>query len=169
MTISLDRFNHLPVAQAQALLKNCVHIPQWIDTLLAHRPYPDIATLYRTARQHSSQWQWDMVKAALDQHPRIGQQHAATPLSSKEQQFSAHEQGQLAFSDGLTQALQTGHQAYEQRFGHIFLIRAAGRDSDEILTELERRLHNTDEIEQAEVTEQLAQIAQLRLEQEIIA
>ena len=47
----------------------------------------------------------------------------------------------------------------------MFLIRAAGRDGDEILAELERRLGNDDDAERAETVEQLRQIALLRLEQ----
>ena len=169
MSITLEQFNHLPTARARALLKNCVHIPQWIDTLVAHRPYLDLATLHLISQQHSSQWQWSMVKAALDQHPRIGQKQAVSPLSAKEQQFSHNEQGHLRLNDSHVQALFEGNIAYEQRFGFIFLIRASGRTPTEILAELQRRLHNTDNQEQLEVIEQMAQITQLRLAQEIVA
>ncbi len=53
---------------------------------------------------------------------------------------------------------------YERRFGHVFLIRAAGRSAEEMLTELDRRLANDEDRERAEVTEQLAQITRLRLQ-----
>ena len=58
-----------------------------------------------------------------------------------------------------------GNRAYEERFDRVFLIRAAGRDGDEILAELERRLGNDDATERAETVDQLLQIALLRLEQ----
>ena len=58
-----------------------------------------------------------------------------------------------------------GNLAYEERFDRVFLVRAAGRDGDEILAELERRLGNDDATERAETVEQLTQIALLRLEQ----
>jgi 2-oxo-4-hydroxy-4-carboxy-5-ureidoimidazoline decarboxylase len=60
-------------------------------------------------------------------------------------------------------ALVEGNRAYEDRFGHVFLIRAAGRSPDEMLAELRRRLGNEDRAERAEVTEQLAQITALRV------
>jgi 2-oxo-4-hydroxy-4-carboxy-5-ureidoimidazoline decarboxylase len=60
--------------------------------------------------------------------------------------------------------LAAGNAAYEERFGRVFLIRAAGRDADEILAELERRLANTDDAERAETVDNLRQIALLRLE-----
>jgi 2-oxo-4-hydroxy-4-carboxy-5-ureidoimidazoline decarboxylase len=52
----------------------------------------------------------------------------------------------------------------ERRFGHVFLIRAAGRSAGEMLVELRRRLDNDDARERTEVTDQLAQITRLRLE-----
>ena len=58
----------------------------------------------------------------------------------------------------------TGNAAYERRFGHVFLIRAAGRSAEEMAAELDRRLANDDARERAEVTEQLAQITRLRVQ-----
>ena len=61
--------------------------------------------------------------------------------------------------------LREANAVYEQRFGHVFLIRAAGRNSAEILSELERRLHNDDATERVETVTALRDIALLRLEQ----
>jgi 2-oxo-4-hydroxy-4-carboxy-5-ureidoimidazoline decarboxylase len=60
-------------------------------------------------------------------------------------------------------ALVDGNRAYEERFGHVFLIRAAGRSPEEMLAELRRRLANDEAVERAEATEQLAQITALRV------
>ena len=60
-------------------------------------------------------------------------------------------------------ALLEGNRAYEERFGHVFLIRAAGRSPSEMLAELRRRLANDPAAERAEATEQLAQITGLRV------
>ncbi len=73
---------------------------------------------------------------------------------------SQREQAGVDPSDRLV----AGNAAYEERFGRVFLIRAAGRDAEEILAELERRLGNTDEAERAETVDNLRQIALLRLE-----
>ena len=64
---------------------------------------------------------------------------------------------------GVTAAIAAGNAAYEQRFGRVFLIRAAGRAPEQILAELQRRLRNDDEAEAAEALAQLAEIAILRL------
>ena len=60
--------------------------------------------------------------------------------------------------------LRAANLAYEQRFGRVFLVRAAGRSSAEILSELERRLGNDDTTEREETVTALRDIALLRLE-----
>ena len=65
--------------------------------------------------------------------------------------------------DETRRALLEGNRAYEERFDHVFLIRASGRSPDEMLAELRRRLDNDEDTERAEVTEQLAQITALRV------
>ena len=56
-------------------------------------------------------------------------------------------------------------QAYEERFGRVFIVRAAGRSGPEILDQLRLRLDNTDEAERAATIDQLTQIAVLRMKE----
>lgn len=163
----LEKFNQLEAHEAQHILKTCVSIPHWIADLTAQRPYASLEQLYQTAEQYTSIWQWADIAAALALHPRIGEQKAATHLSKKEQQFSQHEQAQISTDEELQHALYQGNLTYECKFGHIFLIRAAGRTGQEILSTLRHRLENTIEKERLEVKQQLTEIAMLRLKQEI--
>ena len=48
---------------------------------------------------------------------------------STEAALSRSEQASLAIDDDVHRQLAEGNQAYEQRFGRVFLIRAAGRSS----------------------------------------
>jgi 2-oxo-4-hydroxy-4-carboxy-5-ureidoimidazoline decarboxylase len=81
------------------------------------------------------------------------------------QNFSRSEQQSVDADDAeLATALAAGNAAYEQRFGRVFLIRAAGRSRAEILAELERRIVLPDDEEIVIVGEQLRDIAVLRLE-----
>lgn len=163
----LETFNQLEAHEAHIVLKACVHIPRWISDLSDQRPYAALEQLYQTANQHALTWQWAEIAAALALHPRIGEKKAAVQLSEKEQQFSQHEQAQVSTDEELQQALYQGNLAYEHKFGHIFLIRSAGRTGQEILSALQHRLKNTLEKEQVEVKNQLTEIAMLRLKQEI--
>jgi 2-oxo-4-hydroxy-4-carboxy-5-ureidoimidazoline decarboxylase len=84
--------------------------------------------------------------------------------STTEAEASRREQSSMTDAEDDTRAaLLDGNRAYEERFGHVFLIRAAGRSPEEMLGELRRRLGNDAEAEQAEATEQLAQITALRV------
>jgi 2-oxo-4-hydroxy-4-carboxy-5-ureidoimidazoline decarboxylase len=64
----------------------------------------------------------------------------------------------------IAEALAAGNRAYEEKFGRVFLIRAAGRTAPEILSALNERLDNTPAQEDAIVAQQLREIALLRLE-----
>jgi len=78
---------------------------------------------------------------------------------------TGHMEGFTLDDAAIKQALLSGNQQYEQRFSRVFLIRAKGRTSAEILENLERRLHNTPEQEWRETTEQLQQITLLRFKE----
>lgn len=164
----LLEFNQCPDDVAVKVLQSCVHISSWINALVKQRPYASLEQLYEAAKHEATHWQWAEVEQALAQHPRIGERRAAVALSVDEQQFSASEQSGVQANQQMEQALMQGNLDYEQQFGHIFLIRAAGRTGAEILGELQRRLGNTVLQEQQEVSEQLAEIALLRLKQGIV-
>lgn len=78
--------------------------------------------------------------------------------------MSRSEQSGVDPSDAtVQQALREGNLAYEERFGRVFLIRAAGRSAEKILSTLQQRLHNDPDAEDRIVAEQLREIALLRL------
>ena len=155
------RFDELPEGEARALLATCLDVPRWADELLAGRPYGSADALLARAAEAAGSLSDDELDAALARHPRIGERAGA----GHDAAHSAREQSGVDRSDAeVLQRLADGNRAYEERFDRVFLIRAAGRDSREILAELERRLGNDDATERAETVDQLGQIAVLRLE-----
>jgi 2-oxo-4-hydroxy-4-carboxy-5-ureidoimidazoline decarboxylase len=161
-TIRLDLVNDLPEADAAEQLRSCNAAPRWLAGMLAGRPYVDVEAALDAAERTARALGWDDVQRALDAHPRIGERADG---GSVEARWSRREQSTVGTSDARTQELlRAGNAAYERRFGHVFLIRAAGRSAEEMLTELDRRLGNDESGERVEVTEQLAQITRLRLQ-----
>lgn len=157
----IDTLNHAPADQAAQQLTACNASRRWVEQILVHRPYPGPESLLDAADRAARALSWDDVREALDAHPRIGD-HAAG--SSREARWSRGEQAAVATADtDVATALRVANVAYERRFGHVFLIRAAGRDADEMLAELHRRLDNDEATERAETTAQLAEITRLRL------
>lgn len=157
----LDDFNDGPADQAVQALRACNSAPRFAAELVAARPYPDADALVARAEEVARALPWDEVSLALAAHPRIGDRPEGT---SAEAEASRREQSSMSDADAATRAaLVDGNRAYEDRFGHVFLIRAAGRSPEEILAELRRRLDNDAGAEQREATEQLAQITALRV------
>jgi 2-oxo-4-hydroxy-4-carboxy-5-ureidoimidazoline decarboxylase len=158
----LAELNAASENQAANRLAACNASRRWVEAMLAHRPYGDVESLLSLAEQTARDLEWDDVCEALEAHPRIGDRASG---QSAEAEWSRREQAAVGESDSATQAaLRDGNAAYERRFGHVFLIRAAGRSADEMLSELRRRLANDEARERDEVTGQLAQITRLRLE-----
>ena len=137
-------------------LLSCLAVPRWADDVLAGQPYADRDALIASADSAARTLSDEELEQALSAHPRIGERGGSQ---------SQREQAGVDSDSGDTAArLAAGNAAYEQRFGRVFLIRAAGRDAEEILAELDRRLGNDDDAERGETVDNLRQIALLRLE-----
>lgn len=160
--MELTHFNAASVADARALLKACVDVPRWIDALLEARPFSSVEQLQGRAMTLAEQWTDAEVTAALAHHPRIGSQLDGEKTQGE---FSQQEQAGVQASD--SQAWVAANQRYEQKFNQIFLIRAAGRSSEEMLANLEKRLHNDAPAENAMRRVQLQQITVLRLQKSV--
>jgi 2-oxo-4-hydroxy-4-carboxy-5-ureidoimidazoline decarboxylase len=158
---ALDDVNADPAEQVAEALRACNAAPSFAPAVLADRPYATVDALVARAEEVARALPWDEVLAALAAHPRIGDRVEG---SSTEAQASRREQSSMSGADDeVRAALLDGNRVYEQRFDHVFLIRAAGRSPEDMLAELRRRLGNDEAAERAEVTEQLAQITGLRV------
>ncbi len=156
--MDVDHFNALPADEARSLVEGCLGVPRWVDDVAAGRPYADVAALTKQAHDSALDLTDDELASALSRHPRIGERPDGDDAEARS---SRSEQAGVASSDA--DRLREGNAAYEERFGHVFLIRAAGRSSAEILAELERRLANDATTERRETVTALRDIALLRL------
>ncbi|MFC5930050.1 2-oxo-4-hydroxy-4-carboxy-5-ureidoimidazoline decarboxylase [Cryobacterium melibiosiphilum] len=149
--------------QLREPLHACLAVPRWIDAVAAHAPYASTADLLDVARDAALSLTRSEVDEAMQEHPRIGEVPVAAPEQA--QRFSRAEQNSAdAGDETLAVAMLEGNRAYEERFGRVFLIRAAGRTRAQILEELHRRLGLSDEEEAVIVAHELRDIALLRLE-----
>lgn len=160
--MTLDEFNRASAEDAAATLTPCLDIPRWTAHIVAHRPYADFEALLRTARDAAAPFTREELEGAMRHHPRIGER--AQGQSAEARLSSAEQAGLGASSAEIETALKAANAEYENKFGHIFLIRAAGRSRSEVLSELQRRMGNTEAQEWQIVGGQLREIALLRLE-----
>lgn len=144
---------------AAAVLRPCLDVDRWIEAVLAGRPYASLDDVVERARTAADPLLPDEVTRALAHHPRIGERATG---STAEARMSSAEQAGTADA-GTARALSEGNHAYEERFGRVFLVRAAGRTPEEILAILRSRLENPPDVEATVVAEQLREIAVLRL------
>ena len=158
----IAEFDDLPAPDAAAVLRPCADVHSFVDALVAGRPHGTVAALLAAARAQASTWSDAEVEAALADHPRIGERPSGAGASAA---LSGREQAGVDPADGgLQQRLAEGNRRYEERFGRIYLVRAAGRTGPELLGLLEQRLTNDPDTERAVTRGQLAEIALLRLE-----
>ncbi|HWS35563.1 MAG TPA: 2-oxo-4-hydroxy-4-carboxy-5-ureidoimidazoline decarboxylase [Actinoplanes sp.] len=156
---AVDAFDALP---AERLLACCA-APAWGEAIMAGRPFADRAAILAAADAAGRALSWPEVLIGLSAHPRIGERATG---DSPEAAWSRAEQSAAARSaDDVTKAeLIAANRAYEERFGHVFLIFASGRSQAEILAAARERLGNDEAVERAIVTGELSKIARLRLE-----
>jgi 2-oxo-4-hydroxy-4-carboxy-5-ureidoimidazoline decarboxylase len=149
----LDTFNaapdgdHLRTAQS------------WIDLIVVRRPYLDEAALNESSDAATAALDDTGLAEALAGHPRIGEQargHDGT--------WSRQEQaGMRGAGDDIRAQLAAANAAYEERFGHVYLVCASGRSADELLAVCRSRLGNEPAAERGVVLDELAKINRLRL------
>ncbi|HEY2277232.1 MAG TPA: 2-oxo-4-hydroxy-4-carboxy-5-ureidoimidazoline decarboxylase [Streptosporangiaceae bacterium] len=156
--VGVAGFNALPAGEAGAALLACCHAERWATQVSQGRPYPSLAALQARAAEVLTD---EDVTEALAGHPRIGQAPAAGHSS-----WSRSEQAGVADADqGVRAELAAGNQAYEARFGHIYLVCAAGRSAAELLAILQARLGHDPETERQVMRGELIKINDLRLAQ----
>lgn len=163
--MELAEFNALDAATARRLVEVWAAVTRWVDGVVDSRPYASIAALEARAADLSKGWGVPELDQALAQHPRIGERREG---ADAEAAVSRREQAAMTDAEpDVTAAIAAGNEEYEARFGRVFLIRAAGRSPQDMLSELRRRLKNDPDTEVREACGQLAEIALLRLRTQI--
>ena len=160
--MKLAEFNTADPAEAARALRPCIDVPRWVDSVAAARPFTSKDALLAFASEAAYPLTPAEVEAALAHHPRIGERPTA---ATAEASMSRSEQAGVDPADtAAAEALAKGNRDYEEKFGRVFLIRAAGRTASEILQSLHQRLANSPDQEDTIVAQQLREIAVLRLE-----
>ena len=155
----LDRFNQLPDAPERLLA--CCASASWSTRVAAGRPYPTRDALRAASATALATLDWPSLRVAVDAHPRIGERASA---NTQEGSWSQREQAGMATATDQTRVdLVEANRAYEDRFGHVFLICATGRTDVEMLAAAKARVGNDDQTERAVVRAELAKIVALRV------
>lgn len=150
--MSLASFNAATTEDAVAVMMSCCPSRRFAAAVTAGRPYPSVAALESAVTAAFGSLDWADVLEAIAGHPRIGDRVGGQ---------SAAEQSGVA--DSSRAALAEGNRAYEERFGHVFLVCATGLSGEEMLAALRARLGNDPYAERMAATTELRKITVLRL------
>lgn len=154
--IGLAALNALPEAEAEQALRDCCASQRWVERVAAQRPYASPEQVYAAAKQILAGLDEGDIDQALAAHPRIGDRPTGAD-SSREQA------GVATASMDIKAELAAANRSYEERFGHVYLVCATGKDADELLAILRSRLTNDPETERQVMRAELAKINRIRL------
>ena len=150
--MTLASFNAAPSPEAVTAMLACCASRRFATAMAAGRPYASVDAAATAVETVFESLTWADVLEAMDAHPRIGARASGQ---------SAAEQSGVA--DESRAALAAGNAAYEERFGHVFLICATGLSGPEMLRDLEQRLKNDQMSERGVATRELRKITVLRV------
>lgn len=141
--------NELSVNELRNELLRCCGSRRWVEGLAARRPFKDSEELFNVSDQlwfalEKSDW-----LEAFSSHPKIGDVDSLRKKFATTQAWASSEQsGVKGADDSVLEALNEGNQAYESKFGYIFIVCATGKTAEQMLAILQSRLPNdaTEEI-----------------------
>ncbi len=144
-----------PEVAAQDVLAWCA-CRAFAGAITAGRPYREPAALGAAVDSAFAALSWNDIVESMNAHPRIGDRSGSATSA-------AEQSGAAAASETVRQGLAEGNLAYEERFGHVFLICASGLSGQDMLTQLRARLKNDHDAERTVVRQELLKITRLRM------
>lgn len=158
----IAELNDLDLDTVTGLFGQCLAVGRWARELAAGRPYPGSTELLARADGLTASLTDEEIRQALDDHPRIGGRPATRSSTAA---WSTQEQSGVDSRDtDVAERLRVANAAYEDRFGHIYLVCATGRDAEDLLADVAERMHHDPVTELSVVRTELGKIARLRLE-----
>lgn len=163
--MTLSDLNALsPTARAEALA-TCCGATAWVAALSQQFPFATAEVLFAEAEriwQNLTEADW---REAFTHHPKIGDVNALKEKFASTATWAAGEQGAVRqASQDTLEALAAGNDAYERKFGYIFIVCATGKSAQEMLALLQVRLPNEPSREIHVAMGEQAKITHLRLE-----
>ncbi|MFF4951012.1 2-oxo-4-hydroxy-4-carboxy-5-ureidoimidazoline decarboxylase [Streptomyces chattanoogensis] len=156
-TPGLSRLNDADASTAQAVLHEVCASRVWGNKILAQRPYATTDALFAASDAAMAELTAEDLAEAMAGHPPIGRPKPGDATSNREQS------GMAGASDELKAELLELNLAYQEKFGHVFLICATGRTGEQMRDAVRNRIDNSPEQEREIVRVELGKINRIRL------
>ncbi|WP_225637069.1 2-oxo-4-hydroxy-4-carboxy-5-ureidoimidazoline decarboxylase [Streptomyces solaniscabiei] len=153
----LARFNALEETAALAELHEACASTAWARHLITARPFTTPEDLFAASDAAMAELTAADLEEAMAGHPPIGRPKPGDPTSSREQA------GMAGASAELKAEMLELNLAYQEKFGHVFLICATGRTGEQMRDAVKERIGNSPEQEREIVRTELGKINRIRL------
>lgn len=161
--MTVVELDHLTRAAATEVLTSCCGSRGWVAGMVARRPFGSVERVKSEAEQVWAGLPPEAWLEAFSQHPRIGETRSAQ--NAQGHAWSVGEQAGVAgATDPVRQELMRVNQAYEARFGYIYIVCAVGLRAEELLALARERLVNEPEDELPVAAAEQLRITLLRLD-----
>jgi 2-oxo-4-hydroxy-4-carboxy-5-ureidoimidazoline decarboxylase len=107
------------------------------------RPFESLAEVLETSDTIWEECDVDDYEEAFTHHPKIGDVESLAKKYANTKTWATGEQKGVESADrAVIEKLAEGNTAYEEKFGHIFIVNATGKSAAEMLAMLEARMKN---------------------------
>jgi 2-oxo-4-hydroxy-4-carboxy-5-ureidoimidazoline decarboxylase len=163
--MQFTEFNQLSSEKRKEELSKCCGSSAWIEKMNGLFPFSDKIALFQKAEEvWRSLPQKDWLEA-FEHHPRIGDIKSLMEKFATTAKWAEAEQSSVQqASQEIIEELAKGNNAYEEKFGYIFIVCATGKSAEEMLYLLKSRLPNKPEDEIKIAAAEQAKITKIRLE-----
>jgi len=144
---------HVNTLADDAALRRVCGSSEWVRRMLEERPMNDAFATSDEIWSSLTEADWREAFAA---HPRIGEKKGGA-WASQEQS------GTRSANEQTLHELADANRAYEERFGHIYIVCATGKSAAEMLRLCVERLGNPPDVELRVAAEEQRKIMHLRL------
>jgi len=162
--VNIQTFNNLSFTKRQKELFKCCGSTEW-SLKLANSTFKSVEELKKESDIvwfSLSEKDW---KEAFSHHPKIGDVGSLKKKFASTSDWAAGEQsGVNSASDEVLADLKNSNDAYEKKFGYIFIVCATGKSAEEMLDLLKKRLINNPAFEGRIAAEEQNKITHLRLD-----
>ncbi|UNO39342.1 2-oxo-4-hydroxy-4-carboxy-5-ureidoimidazoline decarboxylase [Streptomyces sp. MST-110588] len=156
-TPGLTRFNTADDSEARAVLREVCASQAWGSRIAGRRPYATTDALLAASDAATAELTAEDLAQAMAGHPPIGRPEPGDAASAREQS------GMAGASEELRAEMLALNLAYQERFGHVFLICATGLTGEQMRDAVRHRLGNSPERERETVRTELGKINRIRL------
>jgi 2-oxo-4-hydroxy-4-carboxy-5-ureidoimidazoline decarboxylase len=163
--MTIQELNTINRQQAFEELFKCCGSTIWAQNLIDFRPYKDKEELFRLSDMIWTSCENEEVFEAFSHHPKIGDLKSLEKKFASTKDWASGEQAGVNAANAKTlEELAAANEAYEKKFGYIFIVCATGKTADEMLAMLKRRLMNDPDTEYRIAKGEQNKITHIRLD-----